>query len=406
MPIPNSLLKISQSENSVIYQTNNFTDGLYFLSQRRIKNKNKWALFDLDNTILSYRHTLGTDQWFDFDFNAFISQGLQPHEAKAKTLQTALEIVDRTHEEDVYVVEEHTPAAIRRLQSDNIPTLILTSRGKYLREKTLSQLSRFELDFNKGLFKNREFALPATPESEFYHGMVLTDGQHKGEALIYCLENMTQSPEYIVMWDDKKSNLDKVSSALASFNEKQKRKNKDFVPIQFIGIRYSRLDQFINNVKPDVIELQKRYFKRILSDEHALAILKSEQKKNANRYIDIDYQADHRCVVLSLYKADQYKIMLNLEPTMDQHRMTTNGIKLFNGKEKLVWQFKFTEQEFRSLFQKMSQHGLIEPGQFNVLSTIFNPQRPAITNLYHLRPRNNVRPVECHSKLTRRVGVI
>lgn len=406
MPMPRTLHKIAQSKNNVIYQTNTFNDGLHLLAQRRYKNKKKLALFDLDNTILSYRHTLGTDQWFDFDFNQFIQQGLQPHEAKQRTLGTALNVIGKIHDEDIYVVEENTPAAIRKLQDNGIATLVLTSRGKYLREQTVAQLARFELDFNRGVFKDQQFDLPQTNQSECYHGLILTDGQNKGDALIFCLEKMPEPPEVIMMWDDKQSNLDKVSDAIKRYNEKNRLLNKQFVPIEFIGIRYSRLDDVIKHVKPEVVALQKKYFNRILSNDDALAIARAERKKTISHCVDIDYPDQGKEVIISIRKAEHYRLLLDLVPGIMQHCKQGVHAKIINGKEKLVYQFQYKKSEFKPLFQKLSQHGLIEPAQFDRLNSIFNPpEPPPITHLYNLRPRDRL-PQYHVDKQPKRLGIM
>jgi len=364
------LKTLQKTDHAKIYETNHFKDGIYFIEKYRSLSTKMLALFDLDNTILSYRHTLGTDQWFDFDFNEFISQGKSPQQAKENTLQSYLNFVNKIHTEDVYAIEEDTPAQIRSLQTENVETLLLTSRGSYLLETTNQQIQKFELNFNTGAYQDKEKKLTLSPEGLFTQGMILTGGSNKGECLLECFED-DNIPDFIIMWDDKQSNLEKVRDALKKYNDKKLEQNKAFKPIEFIGIRYSKLDPLIHNVNPDIIALQKRYFERILSDYHASLILKAESKSERRNFVDIDYKPELNCVTLAICKANTYTVLKDIEPDIDKYRIV-GAIKKFNNKEKLAWQFKFSIKEFEPLFHKLSQHGLIESSQFDMLSPLFN----------------------------------
>ncbi len=383
-----SLQKISESPNAKIYETASFKDGLYFLEKNKLKDKRKMALFDLDNTILSYRHTLGTDQWFDFDFNDFIKQGLSTIQAKENTLSLYLDLVNKIHPDDIYAIEEDTPAAIRKLQELGIDTLLLTSRGSYLLSQTIEQLKRFQIDFNLGRFKNRVEDLPQGKESILHHGMILAGGEHKGACLFSILNTSEELPEYIVMWDDKLSNLEKVRASIEEYNAKSGRP-----PIQFVGLRYSKLDHIVKEVKAEVIDLQKRYHQRILSNEHAMAILKAETKKDRTPYVDVDYRPQEQCVILSLSKYRVYKLLQNIEPSIIKYQMI-GDVKEFYGKKKLAWQFKLPIETFKPLFHQLSSHGLIANDQYDVLYPIFSEAANIITFAY-----------SSQSKLAKQIGV-
>lgn len=374
MPKPKTLIPVKNSKYGKIFETNCFKDGVYFIEKYKASNR-FLALFDIDNTIVSFRHTLGTDQWFDFDFNEFIQQGNSAEDAKRFTLSLYLEYIKKIHSEDVYAVEEDTPAVIRDIQKMGIDAMALTSRGLYLLSETIEQLNRFEIDFNQGSHRDKSKVLPQTTEGKFTQGMILTDGKHKGECLFSCFEDMLVIPEFIIMWDDKLHNLEKVQEVIDKYNEQKsseaKEKDAQFKPIRFIGIRYSKLDH-LKKVSPQIVELQKKYFQRILSDEHAAMILHAESKKLRRNYVDIDYQPQKEFVIISLCKPATYQLLKDIEPSVDHHRIM-GGIKTFNQKDKLAWQFQYSIAEFQTLFHKLSQHGLIEPTQYDALSPIFIP---------------------------------
>ncbi len=373
-PMPETLTKLSENASGTIYETNQFKDGLFFVKQiaENFPHKRKAALLDLDNTVLSYRHTLGTDHWFDFDFNDFMQKGLNPTDTKAQVLGLYLDVVRRIHPDDVYVVEEGTPAAIREMQQNGIETLALTSRGSYLLQETIDQLARFQINFNQGTYANKEKKLPPSEEGIFTQGMILTGGQHKGKCLLMALEELGDLPDYMIMWDDKLSNLERVRDSIQTYNAAKITLNPNFTPVQFIGIRYSKLDHLVNNLDPRVTELQKKYFQRVLSDEHALAIAKAEQKKTRHHYVGIDFQPQNDSVVVSCHKHEIYEKLLAFCPDLAIHE-ERGAVKVVHGKKKLAFQFQFTVREFEVLFHQLSQHGMIEPDHFVTLDPIFNP---------------------------------
>lgn len=385
-PMPETLVKVSENASGSIYETNQFKDGLFFVEQfsRQYPTKRKMAALDLDNTVISYRHTLGTDHWFDFDFNDFMSKGMSAAQTKEKILSVYLDVVRKIHPDDVYAVEEDTPAIIRGLQANGVDTVALTSRGSYLLQETLDQLSRFQINFNQGRFANREKSLPPSAEGLFTQGMMLTAGQHKGNCFLAAMEELGDLPDFIIMWDDKLSNLEKVRGSIQDYNDAKKALNPDFSPVQFIGIRYSKLDHLVNNVDNQITELQKKYFQRILSDEHAAAILKAEQKKSHQLYVGIDYQPQNDKVVVSCHKHALYEKLVTFCPDLSKHE-DHGAVKTVHGKKKLAFQFQFTVKDFEPLFHQLSQHGMIEPSEFTVLEPVFNPPSPVFAPLSQLQ---------------------
>ncbi|MCS5708392.1 DUF2608 domain-containing protein [Candidatus Berkiella cookevillensis] len=383
MPKPSTLTLVSKSDNAQILESACFKDGQYFIEKWLSKGKSVAALFDIDNTIISYRHTLGTDQWFAFDFNKFINQGLSTQQAKSNTLVNYLNIIKKIHPEDIYVVEEDTPEIIREIQALGIDVLALTSRGSYLLEETVEQLARFGIDFNQGSYKDVNQKLSQSEEGIFYNGMILSAGQHKGECLFSCLQKV---PECIVMWDDSLLNLQRVQASIDAYNQSKLSEDKAFTPVKFVGIRYSKLDALIQNVKPEVVELQRKYNDRILSDEHAKYIIKAERKKTRQHCVDIEYRGQENKIYLSVNKFKIYKILKDIMPDIEKYQIL-GTVKEFFGKQRLAWRFEFTSKVFQPLFHKLSQHGLILQDQFDVLQAVFSEPKKTLMTTYHLRAR-------------------
>ncbi|MCS5710614.1 DUF2608 domain-containing protein [Candidatus Berkiella aquae] len=390
MPKPKTLKQLSKSNTCKIFETDQFSDGAYFLEKHAslFPQLQRMGLFDLDNTLVSYRHTLCTDQWFDFDLNEFMKQGYSVSEAKNKTLSFYLEAIRKIHPEDIYVVEESTPALIDKLQQMGVHTLALTSRGSLLLQETIAQLAMFKINFNQGYYgKLEDKVLPQSAEGLFTKGLVLASGQHKGECLLTAIAAEKKLPDLIVMWDDKLSNLEKVRDSIERYNQQKMPEDKTFVPVKFIGIRYSRLDHVVNQVNPNVLELQRKYLQRILSDEHAAMIDKAEQKKQRQHHMTIDCQLVVDMVTVSCHKYVMYEKLLSLYP--DLHACQTVGnVKEFNGKKKLAWRFQFTLTQFEPIYLSLKEQHLISFEQCIEFDFVFN-QSKTLTPLYEHEASDN-----------------
>ncbi len=378
------LKTISSNENSIILETDQFADGLQFCKN----SKNTLVLLDLDNTVLSYRHTLGTDQWVDFDYNELIKSGATISDAWDEVLKYYFELVPNIHPEDVYAVELETPQHIRNLQAKSFKVLALTSRGDILQNETVTQLEQFDIDFNQGSFKDKQKKFPFGIESVLYNGMILAGGKDKGKCLLEVLD-VKQLPQTIIMYDDKLSNLQKVRSAIKTLNNQALEKKLDFKPIQFIGIRYSRLDHKIQNVDEKIVELQKSYYKRVLSDLDAGTILKAQAKKNRVLKVALQYNEATGTLDLYSYKSQLTKLLRDIVLNLADHQVLGKVINV-HGKDKQSFAYKFSKAEAPGVFKALAQHGLIEHDEYQTISPFLLDSTPMITHGYNLRSKRAV----------------
>lgn len=378
------LKTISSNENSIILETDQFSDGLQFCKNP----KNTLVLLDLDNTVLSYRHTLGTDQWVDFDYNEFIKSDASVSDAWAGVLKYYFEFVPNIHPDDVYAVELETPQHIRDLQGKGFKVLALTSRGDILQNETVTQLEQFDIDFNQGSFKDKQKKFSFGTESVLYNGMILAGGKDKGKCLLEVLD-IKKLPQTIIMYDDKLSNLQKVRSAIETLNNQELEKNPDFKLIQFIGIRYSRLDHKIQNVDKNIVELQKSYYKRVLSDSDAVTLLKAQAKKNRVLTVALQYNEATGTLNLYSYKPQLTKLLNNIIPNLSEHQVLGKVINV-HGKDKQSFAYEFSKKEAPGVFKALAQHGLIEHDEYQAISPFLLKAQPAITHGYNLRSKRVV----------------
>tara|TARA_R110002110_G_scaffold33533_1_gene114873 strand:+ start:198736 stop:199956 length:1221 start_codon:yes stop_codon:yes gene_type:complete len=377
------LKKIASSENSLILETDQFADGLQFFSD----SKSVLGLMDLDNTVLSYRHTLGTDHWFDFDFREFMEAGASGTDALKQVLPFYLEVVPKIHPDDVYAVEPETPQHIIDLHKQGFNVLALTSRGEYLQNETMEQLARFDINFNQGHFQNRQQRFPFGDESVLYNGVILAGGKDKGDCLLACLDEKSL-PETVVMYDDKLSNLQKVQRAIEKLNAKKLENDSSFKPINFIGIRYSRLDHKIQNVDDKIVALQKKYFSRVLSDSDAGAIIKAQAKKDRSIHVKLEYDEIVGCLNLYSHKASLTSLLQDIIPGLEEHRIMGKVIDI-HGKKKQSFGYEFTGGDAEKTFEILAQHGLIEHDDYQTISPLLKP-KPSVVNHYNLRKNRAV----------------
>ena len=76
------------------------------------------------------------------------------------------------------------------------------------------------------------------------------------------------------MVDDRKKNLENIKRALGN-------------SIKFVGLRYNATDAKVHAFNPNIAEVQMRFFKKILTDEAAKAIVNTEKLRPAVKHKQI-----------------------------------------------------------------------------------------------------------------------
>ncbi len=209
------------------------------------------VLLDIDNTIAAPPSDLGSDQWFnDLVLAICEQQGLEKKEA----VQKGIELYHHIHTHiELRPVEAQTPAFIASLQKQNIPVLALTART--IIERTFQQLETITIDFRHTALSNKTFDLSLHHPAFYQQGIIFCGNNDKGTVLGAFLERISYQPDKIIYVDDKEGNLKAVEQALQSRG------------IEFVGIRYSRLDERVKNINSSAIQkeladfLQKYPFK-------------------------------------------------------------------------------------------------------------------------------------------------
>lgn len=193
------------------------------------QGKKMLVIFDIDNTIAEPCSDLGSDQWFNHIITVYQKRGFSDKDA----FKTAVKLYHHLHTFlDMQPVEAETPSFITSLQKQKIPVLALTARSFI--ERTFEQLETIAIDFSHTAVSDGVFDLSQQNPAFYQNGIIFSGNNDKGCVLCAFFDRTGYQPDKIIFVDDKESNIASVERAV------EKR------GIQFIGIRYSRLD---NKVK-------------------------------------------------------------------------------------------------------------------------------------------------------------
>lgn len=196
---------------------------------------NYWVLFDLDNTVMESALQLGGDQWFSYMLQHTLPAAQKFVFALYYTLQ---------HYIPVQASEPAIPAMINALQDRGVRVFALTARSQRIHDITQQQLQRIGIDFSR-------FDHALCSDTHYFSGIICCDGKPKAEGFSLFLDQCTEQPSGVLMFDDKNPHLIGIE-ALA-----QQR------AFDFLGWRYGFLDekvaQFdINQANKELNRLKKK----------------------------------------------------------------------------------------------------------------------------------------------------
>jgi hypothetical protein len=191
------------------------------------QNQKTLVVFDLDNTLIYANQDLGGDAWFFHVLNEKIASGLSREEALAIVLPMYYEVNNHI---TLSSVEPESPTVLSTLQNNGIPTVALTTRSLPFVERTKIQVKDTGFNFAACKIFAKDLTLELARPALLTDGIIFCNDNNKGQTLLKMLEACNFKPETIVFIDDKLSHLIDV--------EKECLLNK----IQFIGIRYGKLD--------------------------------------------------------------------------------------------------------------------------------------------------------------------
>lgn len=196
---------------------------------KSIKPVKSLVIFDLDNTLITPKVALGSDEWFCAMLNHAMNRIADRNTALTVCLSVYHEVQKISRAE---IIEDVARKLIRAFNDIGIPVLAVTARDECLRTATSRQLKEVGISFSKGI--------------------VFCSGRNKGECLLERLN--TIHVRNVVMMDDKRKHLQDVGEILNRHN------------INFHGFRFGYLDEKVNNFNLSETFGQLREIKTLLPE--------------------------------------------------------------------------------------------------------------------------------------------
>jgi hypothetical protein len=211
------------------------------------QNSKTLVVFDIDNTLAYPGKELGSDPWVYKIVDNKKAQGIDPDTA----IQELLPLYYHVHDFiDLQPVEANTISVLDELRKQSINFIALTSRSLPFIARTHLQLDQAGIFFNPPQALNIEMPIEAMQRpSALSHGIIFCTDNDKGEMLEQVFAQCKLSlPTRIVYVDDKQKYLESV----AHFCEQEN--------IEFVGLRYGYLDNFVQQFDMQKAEQQLAAF--------------------------------------------------------------------------------------------------------------------------------------------------
>ena len=201
---------------------------------QRYEDKHVLIVCDIDNTLAETPTDFGGDQWFYGLFmHRMKTQGISADQAVKELLPVYFEIQKQI---GLVPVEKETVSIIKQLQR-KVPLIALTARSEAIIDRTITQLNAIDIDFTRSsLFCTESFDGAIDYPYHYHQGSIFCGSNNKGKVLFEVLNKYNYRPEVIIMIDDKEKNLKAVEAEAAKHQG-----------VEFIGVRYNRLDHKIES---------------------------------------------------------------------------------------------------------------------------------------------------------------
>lgn len=223
------------------------------------------VVFDLDNTVIRPYQTIGTDQFFGFLKQKAVAGGMADLDAAKWAINQVTPIAPVV---PVQAVESLTPKLISYLQAHNVMVFALTARPPNWARGTLGQLRSVGVSFSETSPLHGK--VTQLSEGNLFAGGVIfmPIGNKKGPTLLSFLKTMKPSINNVVFVDDNPHNIENVEETFKN------------VAVRNTNFRYGGADPIAKAFSPEIAEVEwtcYEYSQKIISDDHAKAILSGEE---------------------------------------------------------------------------------------------------------------------------------
>lgn len=247
-------------------------------------DRNTLVLFDLDNTLFEGKvNAYGHANWF----NDYLEEGMAIGIDKRKIIEKCYpHWVLSQYRTEVKPVEEITPSLIKRLQTQGIMVLGLTSRQMALAQRTLEQIKSLDITFIHPSLPAEPIGITIKAPTLMQEGVIFcSDYLDKGTVLKTYLKMLGWTPKKLLIVDDGLSNL---HSILQAFNDKS---------VEVVALHYPLVE---NRKKHSWYKQQARqaYYEAYLASDSLPPLFLEEKAKtdkqqqllNANAAIAAPYE--------------------------------------------------------------------------------------------------------------------
>lgn len=253
---PHSLMIEAARSKSILLETDNISEIIPHVTE------NALLIFDLDNTVIRSKNSLGSAQWFYWMVQREMDKGKSREEARAKVFPYYTNIQDYI---EVETVDEIYPQIIKYLQGRGQKIVAITSRLFTASTKTLEQLNELEIDFSNNPFSDYAFSFHHETPVKFYEGVLFT-GDPKNKCAVFedfLRQAFSQGIEFqkIVFIDDQKRNIQYMQECAKRLD------------LEYVGLRYSHEDDANERFNPEIAQKQFELLFNPLPDEVAKKIL-------------------------------------------------------------------------------------------------------------------------------------
>ncbi len=201
---------------------------------------NTVVVLDIDNTIATLGgpfQMLGSDTWVSHEIAKRVKEGVSLEEALAQVLPLYFQLV---HIVDLKPVESSTIETIKQLQALGITVIACTLRSLEISDRTIEQLNAMGIDLTHSAFGPTEI-MGNEVIFRYKNGIIFCHGLSKGPAFKYVLAHFNHAPTKVIFIDDKEKYIHQIQDVLHP-------------DIEFIGIRYSHLDEKVAQFDHTVAE--------------------------------------------------------------------------------------------------------------------------------------------------------
>jgi hypothetical protein len=202
-------------------------------------DQNTWMVFDIDNTLLSPTHMIGSHQWGDYLYEQYIAKGYFKSDAKKQQHKDFALVAPAVRPK---LTETAVLALLKELRAQKVMTFTLTAREPEMRDVTMKQLRTV------GLLNHN------------WNGFHFSGSTSKGEFLAKLIAGSARKPQRVIFIDDKDYNVESVEKFMQTTG------------IEFTAYRYGGVDHEVEAFDAEVADLQFYWFLKtgvIYSDDEA-----------------------------------------------------------------------------------------------------------------------------------------